>query len=310
MIEREFIKLLKNMPLHDGARGLNDDAAVISIGDTNIIITKDMMVQGVHYFADADPRDVAWKLLAVNLSDLAAKGADPIGVMLGYSLSNVSGNDDWDRSFASGFQDALCHYGVKLLGGDTISSPLRTLSLTAIGYSKQHIPARGNAKSGDILYLSGPIGDACAGYDMINSADYDPNHICVKAFNRPIAQIDLGKKLAPIVHAMMDVSDGLLMDAQRMAKASNIGVSIALDTIPLSDEYCAYVGSDENARLKASSWGDDYMLLFSAAPNVKLPSNMIAIGAFTEGQDVHLQYRGKMVKLPHTLGYEHLDETF
>lgn len=307
MIEREFIDLLKNMPLHDGARGLNDDAAIIPIGDTNIIITKDMMVQGVHYFADADPRDVAWKLLAVNLSDLAAKGADPIGVMLGYSLSNVSGDDDWDRSFTGGFQDALHHYGVQILGGDTISSPTRTLSLTAIGSSEQHIPARGDAKSGDILYLSGPIGDACAGYDMINSGDYDRNHICVKAFNRPIAQIDLGKKLAPIANAMMDVSDGLLIDVQRMAKASNIGVSIALDNIPLSDEYRVSVGADENARLKASSWGDDYALLFSAAPDAIAPPQMIAIGEFTDGEGVHLQYRGNAVELPHTLGYEHLD---
>ena len=299
--EREFIDLLKDMPLHDGARGLDDDAAVIPFGDRQLIITKDMMVEGVHYFSDANPADIAWKLLAVNLSDLAAKGADPIGVMLGFTLSD----DGWDRKFAAGFQDALDHYNIKLLGGDTVSSEKRILSLTAIGQRHSHILSRSDAKVGDILYLSGPVGDAYAGYEMIRSGAYDHKDPLLKAYNRPIPHLSLGQRIAQNVHAMMDVSDGLLIDAQRMADASQLCAVIELDNIPLSKDYIADIGLDRDAILKAASWGDDYVLLFSADKNADIPSEMIAIGEFTQGNGLQLLHHGSGIELPSSLGYEH-----
>ncbi len=300
--EREFIDLLRNIPLHDGARGLDDDAAVIPFGDRQLIITKDMMVQGVHYFNDANPADIAWKLLAVNLSDLAAKGAYPIGVMLGFTLSD----DAWDRKFAAGFQDALSHYNVTLLGGDTVSSEKRILSLTAIGQSQHsHIPSRSDAKAGDILYLSGPVGDAYAGYEMVSSGSYDDNNPLVMVYNRPIPHLSLGQRIASNVHAMMDVSDGLLIDTQRMADASQLRAVIELDNIPLSKDYIEHIGWDRDAILKASSWGDDYVLLFSADRDADIPSETIAIGEFTQGNGVQLTHHGDSIALPSSIGYQH-----
>ncbi len=302
MIEREFIELLKQMPLHDGARGLNDDAAIISMGDKKLILTKDMMVQDVHYFADADPQDVAWKLVAVNLSDLAAKGALPIGVMLGFTLSE----NDWDKSFLMGFEAALNHYDVKLLGGDTVSSQHRIISLTAIGISNHDVPSRSGAKDGDILYVSGPIGDACAGYEMIKSGTYDRADPLILAFNRPKPQLELGQNIAAMVNAMMDISDGLLIDIRRMAEASDLAVSVILDSLPISENYRQKCGDDLHSILKAATWGDDYQLLCAAPIDVKLPENMIAIGKFTQGNGLSLSHYGKKIMLPSALGYEHI----
>lgn len=319
MIESEFIALLKKMPLHDGARALADDAAVIQIGQQNLILTKDMMVEGVHYFADADPYDVAWKLLAVNLSDLAAKGATPLGVMLGFTLNDAAG-DDWDRDFARGFDAALRHYDVKLLGGDTVSSPQRHLSLCAIGTSDGSVPSRNGAKNGDIIYVSGPIGDAFAGYEMVksgrnqcgNSQMNKPamnkpsmNSPLIMAYNRPNALLALGQETAPAVHAMMDISDGLLIDLKRMADASGLQADIILDHIPLSADYQAIYGHNIDSIIKAATWGDDYQLLCAAEKNMPMSSRWVAIGKFTLGQAITLSYKGQNIALPNALGYEH-----
>lgn len=303
--ENDFINALRQMPLHDGARNLNDDAAVIAFGDQNLVFTKDMMVAGVHYFHDADPADIAWKLVAVNLSDLAAKGAKPLGVMLGFTL----GCDDWDKHFLIGFHAALKHFDIALLGGDTVSAQERVLSLTAIGLSEQSVPARSDAKAGDILSLSGPVGDAFAGYEMIKAGNYDKTHPCVLSYNRPAPLLELGSVLAPNVNAMMDVSDGLFMDARRLASASGCKIDIQLENIPLSKDYISRYGSDLNARLSASNWGDDYQLLCSV-PNLsenvrKIPKGMTPIGRISEGSGLDLSYRGDAVSVPKKLGYEH-----
>lgn len=305
MNEREFIEILREMPLHDGARGLYDDAAIIPIDDMNIILTKDMMVEGVHYFSGADPYDVAWKLLAVNLSDLAAKGAKPIGVMLGFALNNSSGDDDWDRRFASGFDAALRHYNVKLLGGDTVSANERSLSLTAIGKCYHDVAARSGAQEGDILYVSGPIGDAYAGYEMVKSGEYDAANPLVIAYNRPKAQLLLGQNIAPLVNAMMDISDGLLIDVQRMADVSGLRAEINCNALLLSEDYKKYYGNSLESIIKAATWGDDYQLLCAAPAGMKLPRNMIAIGQFTQGKSISLCHNGEEVKPPSVLGYEH-----
>lgn len=311
--ESDFLALLKHMPLHDGSRGLNDDAAVIAMGDHNIIFTKDMMVQGVHYFDGADPADVAWKLLAVNLSDLAAKGAKPVGVMLGYALSNVSGSnvsgdDDWDKGFADGFADALHHYGLQLIGGDTVSvadNAPRILSLTAIGMHAGTVPSRSGAKDGDIIYVSGPVGDAYGGYGMVKAGNADKKHPMVMAYNRPTPLLSLGQIIADNVSAMMDISDGLLIDVQRMANASALKAQIYLDHIPISDSYQNIYGNDVDSIIKAASWGDDYQLLCAASAGTSMPQNMTAIGRFTIGNAVSLSYYGENVPLPQSLGYEH-----
>ncbi len=163
MNEAAFLAYLRHLPLHSGARGLGDDAAVL--GD--LVLTHDVLVEGVHYLPDDPAEDVAWKLVAVNLSDLAAKGAVPEGVLLGYPLA---GDDAWDGAFLAGLEEALAAFSCPLIGGDTVKAPAgvpRTLSLTALGRSA-HAPARSGAQAGDLLYVTGTIGDGGAGLAAVS----------------------------------------------------------------------------------------------------------------------------------------------
>jgi thiamine-monophosphate kinase len=169
--ESDFLALLRPLATHPAARGFMDDAAVL--GD--LVFTHDVLVEGVHFLPDDPPQDVAWKLLAVNLSDLAAKGAVPVGVLLGYPLSD----DDWDRAFVAGLGEALTAFDVPLLGGDTVRGP-RVLSLTAIGRSAV-APARSGAQAGDLLYVTGVIGRAGLGLNG------DPAHLT--AYRRPTPRL-------------------------------------------------------------------------------------------------------------------------
>src|SRR3569623_1762183 len=160
MHETKFIAALRSLPLHNGARGLNDDAAVIAIGGETLIVTHDMIAEGVHYLAGTDPFDIAWKVVAVNLSDLAAKGADPSGVLVGASLTDGS-----DR-FVAGLRAILTEYDVPLLGGATLrpAGPA-SFGCTAIGRAPTpNVPARSGARPGDALYLAGEIGAARRGW--------------------------------------------------------------------------------------------------------------------------------------------------
>ncbi|WP_295490621.1 thiamine-phosphate kinase [Sphingorhabdus sp. EL138] len=301
--ESSFINLLRGFATDPAARGLMDDAAVIDIGDASLIITHDMMAEGVHFRSNANPADVAWKLLASNLSDLAAKGAAPIGVLLGFML----GDDAWDRAFAAGLEKALKHYNVALLGGDTVANrgDKRALGLTALGRATHRpVPSRSGAQIGDIIYVTGTLGDALAGFELID-AGFDEVGPLADAFNRPVALVADGQKLAPIVTAMMDVSDGLLLDAERLATASQIGIEIDLACVPLSPLYISYRSDSLESRMQAASWGDDYQLLFTASPEVAIPLRATAVGHVVAGGGLILNQGGNPVKLPSTLGYQH-----
>ena len=296
---------MRNIASHPAARGLADDAAVLSLGDTKLILTHDMLVEGVHFLPDDPPQDVAWKLVSVNLSDLAAKGAKPAGVLIGYGLTVDA---SWDQNFVEGLETALSHYGVPLLGGDTVKQPqnnARALGLTAIGTSDlPNPPARSGAKAGDILYVTGRIGDGWAGLQLLLDNKDEPASL-INAYRRPTALVDAGRALAPAVHAMMDVSDGLLIDAQRMAGASALALTINLGQVPLSTDYIAVFGDNKQHRVTAAIGGDDYQLLMAAPPNIDLPINVTPVGQFDEGTGLSLTYHGENVTLPEKLGYMH-----
>ncbi|MBX9881764.1 MAG: thiamine-phosphate kinase [Sphingomonas sp.] len=297
MTEAEFLAALRALPLHRGAGDLRDDAARLG----ELVLTTDTLVEGVHFLPADPPQDVAWKLLAVNLSDLAAKAAAPEGVLLNYPLSG----GDWDAAFLAGLDAALRALGTLLLGGDTVSLPAgapRVLSLTAIGRTAAP-PARSGARAGEALYVTGTIGDAGAGL-RIARGEVGPEAL-LAAYRRPQPRLAEGRALGGIASAMMDVSDGLLIDAARLAAASGLGVEIALDAVPLSPAYRAFAGDDRAARLAAATAGDDYQLLFAAPADAVLPVPATRIGALRAGAGLILTEHGEPVPLPERLGFEH-----
>ena len=310
MSEADFIARLRTIATDPAARGLDDDAAVL--GD--IVLTHDMIVEGVHFLPDERPQDVAWKLVAVNLSDLAAKGAAPLGVLVGYSLT---GDEFWDAAFVRGLGEALRRYDVPLLGGDTVGIPggaPRTFGLTAIGKAPATgAPARSGARPGDQIWVTGTIGNAGLGLAM-RLGQVDPNETCLAAYGRPYPQLAFGQAVAPHVHAMMDVSDGLLIDAQRMAGASGCELGIMLESVPLSAALLAVRPDVLDTRLAAATAGDDYQLLFTADSGAADAIRDIAAGldvAVTPlghagvGEGIMLTHRAQRIALPDRLGFMH-----
>ncbi len=281
------------MPLHLGARGLTDDAAVVG----PYVLTTDTLVEGVHFLPTDPPESVAWRLVAQNLSDLAAKGARPEGVLLNYPLSDTR----WDTSFLGGLDKILVAFGVPLIGGDTVSLPAgapRVLTVTAIG-ADAAAPPRSGARAGDVLYVTGTVGDAGAGLAIARGAR--GMDALLEAYRYPEPRLVEGRALGPLVHAMCDVSDGLLLDAARMAAASGLAVAIELAAVPLSLALQTF----DPDPLTAATAGDDYQLLFAAPSTLALPVPVTKIGAFHPGEGLSLTLHGEPVPLPSKLGYLH-----
>lgn len=309
MSEANFIARLRSIATDPAARGLADDAAVL--GD--LVLTHDMIVEGVHFLPDERPQDVAWKLVAVNLSDLAAKGAAPVGVLVGYSL----GDDAWDAAFVDGLDVALRRFGLVLLGGDTVRVPAgapRSFGLTAIGRAPSDgAPSRGGAKPGDQIWVTGTIGNAGLGLAM-RLGQVDPNEACLTAYCRPQPQLTFGQAVARHVHAMMDISDGLLIDAQRMAGASGCEFGIMLEMVPLSAALLAVRPDVLDTRLAAVTAGDDYQLIFTADPGAAgaireigagLDVAVTAVGHVGVGEGIMLTHRAQRIAPPERLGFMH-----
>lgn len=300
--ESRFLTLLRLLANHPAAQGLMDDVAILPVGDTRLILTSDTMVEGVHYLPTDPPVDIGWKLAAVNLSDLAAKGARPVGCLLNYALS---GDEDWDAAFLDGLGEALDRHGLPLLGGDTVKMPdaaPRSYSLTAIGEASGPIPTRSGAQPGDTLYVTGPVGDAGIGLSLAR-ADPTASGPLVDAHRRPRPRLTEGALIAPLATAMMDLSDGLLIDAQRMAQAS--GVAITIDHIPLSPALESVRGASTAVQIAAAQAGDDYELLFTLPRGTTPPVRAIRIGHVGTGAGLTLMIDGATVPLPAILGWEH-----
>ena len=288
--EAAFIAAMRALASEPAARGLADDCAVLEFGGPidswALVLTHDMMVEGVHTLPGQDPADVAWKLVAVNLSDLAACGARPLGVLLGHMLG------EGDERFAKGLAEVLEHYRVPLLGGDTVSgSSPRAWGLTAIGTATHRpVPSRTGARAGDGVWLTGQVGGAMLGFEALRDGTGGDS----TAYRRPLARLAEGEALAPLVTAMMDVSDGLLLDASRLAEAS--GVTVALDSasVPVAAE---------GRRDDALRWGDDYELLFTLPRGVEPPVSATRIGEVRKSGSSPLLLDGEPPQ--GSLGYQH-----
>ncbi|MGQ7828642.1 thiamine-phosphate kinase [Altererythrobacter sp. Z27] len=289
--EAKFIEALRKLLLHPAARGLEDDCAVLSIGGETLVLTHDMMAEGTHFPVGADMADVAWKLVAVNLSDLAAKGAEPIGVLLGHMLG------EGDERFLEGLGEVLRTYAVPLLGGDTIrgtgrSEGARAFGLTAIGRATHvPVPDRRGARPGDSVYVTGTLGRAMLGFEQgQGTGAYG------EAYTRPRPLLGEGRALAPQVTAMMDISDGLLLDAWRLGEASRVTLALDSAHFPVADP----ARRDDCVR-----WGDDYELLFAAPAGTALPVEATRIGTVAARGASALLVDGNPMSPQDGLGYRH-----
>lgn len=304
--EAQFVTALRGIASHPAARGLNDDCAV----DGDLVLTHDTIVIGTHVLASGAPEDAAWKLVGTTLSDLAAKGARPVGVLLGYMLADAA----WDARFVDGLRAALSQYETALLGGDTVGAPAqigtaRSFGLTAIGRASYlPVPSRGGARPGDRLWVTGSIGDAMLGYlsDSGNEAHRLANgHDAIMRYRRPAPRLAAGQALAPRVTAIMDVSDGLLLDASRMAQASGVTLHIDTGAVPQSAALRSAAALDPAIARDALRWGDDYELLFTLPADACPPVAATCIGVAQLACSDPLLVDGQPVSGRQSLGFEH-----
>jgi thiamine-monophosphate kinase len=246
------------------ALGIGDDCALLNpVAGQEIAITSDMLVEGRHFFANTDPEQLGRKALAVNLSDLAAMGAKPIGFTLAIALPTA--DTAWLEAFSKGMFALANEYSCPLIGGDTTAGPL-TISITAFGSTPSgKAIRRSGAKAGDDIWISGTVGDArlalAALRHEINLSDDELKQIEQRMHN-PTPRVDLGIKLHGIASAALDVSDGLLGDLQHILNQSQVGAEIFLDSLPKSASLKKQSAVIQNQF--AASGGDDYEICFTA----------------------------------------------
>lgn len=298
MDEFDWIDLLKPLASSAEARGLRDDAAIVpSRPEFDLVISKDAIVEGVHFLPD-DPLDlVARKLLRVNLSDIAAKGAEAWGYLLAIAWPGARSDAD-RRAFVDGLRTDQASYGLTLLGGDTVSTPGPLVaSVTMLGWVEAgRAVGRAGARVGDGLWVTGPIGEGWLGLKAARG-EIASDRLAVR-YRLPKPRIDLAVVIRRLATASADVSDGLLADASRIADASGVRARVDLDTVPLSPEGLAW-----GDRLALATGGDDYEVVFTAPPGAA-PDWATRIGEIVEGHGLTVLADGRPVSTS-SLGWRH-----
>ncbi len=247
--------------------GIGDDAAVLAIGG-DVAVTVDTLVAGVHFPDGTAPHLLGYRLMAVNLSDLAAMGANPRWCTLALTLP--SADELWLDGFSRGLFELADRFGLSLVGGNLSRGPL-TLTLQLIGnVERANLLTRGGGHVGDDIYVTGTLGDSAAGIALIlerNAAPQDSAAAALKQrFYRPIPRVGAGLALGPLATAAIDVSDGLLADLGHICTASGCGATIDVERVPLSVELLSLFPPQEALAL-ALGGGDDYELCFTAPPS-------------------------------------------
>jgi thiamine-monophosphate kinase len=303
-----------------GGLGLLDDAAVVNCrAGRCLVVTADAIVAGVHYLPEDPPYLVARKLLRVNLSDLAAMGARPLHYMLTMALPPALGAD-WVSEFARGLAEDQDRFGIELLGGDSVAIPgPAVLSLTAIGEVREGMEIRrSGACPGDLVWVSGTIGDAFLGLALLRGAypqlALEYREQLIARFQVPDPRVALGRRLVGIAHAMIDVSDGLLADLGHICETSRVAAVVELASLPLSPAARIIADGEPAIRTDLTAGGDDYELLFTAPPHLtKAIDNLSSglglpitqIGRIEAGEGVQLvDPEGHRVHIDR-LGYRH-----
>lgn len=263
----------------DVETGIGDDCALLNIPEKQTLaISTDTLVAGNHFLPDIDPADLAYKALAVNLSDLAAMGADPAWLTLALTLPEV--DEPWLEAFSDSLFELLNYYDMQLIGGDTTRGPL-SMTLGIHGY----IPAgralkRSGAKPGDWIYITGTPGDSAAGLAVLQNrlqvSEETDAHYFIKRHLRPTPRILHGQALRDIASAAIDLSDGLISDLGHIVKASGCGARVDVDALPKSDAMMRHVDAGQALRW-ALYGGEDYELCFTV-PELNRGALDVAIG--------------------------------
>lgn len=284
--------------------GIGDDCALLRIPEgQQLAVTTDTMVEQVHFFADADPKLLGHKLLAVNLSDLAAMGAEPFAVTLALTLPKV--DERWLQAFAEGFMALAKQHHVDLIGGDTTAGPL-TLTVQAMGLVPQgQALLRSGAQVGDDIYLTGPIGNAGLGLKIRQGYDCSSPEWALQCFNQPQPRIAQGVQLRGVANACIDISDGVAADLGHILEKSHVGATLFWEQLPLSTELRAYIEHTGDWRLPLTA-GDDYELCFTVSPQAAcaLPAGCHRIGVIEVEPGLRLERAGQSTVFQ-SKGYEH-----
>jgi len=250
----------------DVTLGIGDDAAIISVPrHQQLLIAIDTLVTGVHFPNDTSPEDIGYKALAVNLSDLAAMGAEPAWFTLALTLPNA--DKDWLNNFAKGLFSLAEQYNLQLIGGDTTQGPL-TVSIQIAGYAPSGTAlARRGAKAGDSIYVTGTLGDAALGLRCRQRPDqYKPDTAAIDKLNRPQPRVAIGLAIRDMASACIDISDGLLADLGHILEVSQAGATVDRKMIPLSNSMRFLCDENESHYAMALAGGDDYELCFCISP--------------------------------------------
>jgi thiamine-monophosphate kinase len=294
LIARYFAPLAAGAP---GAFDLSDDVAIVEAGpDEQLVVKTDAIVAGVHFLADDPPDLIARKLLRVNLSDLAGKGARPLGYLMTCALP-ADLDEAWVAAFVEGLAADQREFEVSLFGGDTTATPgPLTLSATVFGaIGKGRLPWRGAAQAGDAVLVSGTLGDGALGLDVQRQAfpelDAAGRAHLIERYRLPLPRLQLGRALveAGLVHAAMDISDGLLADLGHISRTSKLGADIEWPRIPLSGPAAKLVAARPQLRERIVAGGDDYELLLTVAVE-----NVSAALSIAQRADVRLTPVGHM----------------
>ncbi len=281
LIRRYFERRELVEPAPDGlVAGIGDDCALLSVSPADeLAFSMDLLVDGVHFPRDCDPRWLGQRALRVNLSDLAAMGAEPLCFTLGLALPRA--DESWLDAFSQGLAEVAVEGGCVLVGGDVTRGPL-TLCVQVHGT----VPAgralrRGGAVAGDDVYVTGTLGDAAAALPLLGAghdADHGLSEATVsalrEAYYRPALQLTVGKALRGLASAAIDLSDGLASDLQHILTASGAGATIELDRLPLSPAFLEAV-QEEDRWPMAIGGGDDYGLCFTASQSCRQELEMV-----------------------------------
>lgn len=261
LIARHFLPLAG-----EGALALSDDAAVLDAPAGQLVLSADAMVAGVHFLPGDPPETIGRKLLRVNLSDLAAMGAAPLGYLMTVALPQGT-TPEWLDAFAAGMARDQAEFGLSVLGGDTVSTPgPLTLSLTILGtVPKGQALLRRGARPGDEIWVSGTIGDGALGLRAARGTLADDGSLAGR-YRLPRPRLALGQALRGVARAAMDVSDGLVQDCGHLCRLGECGAEIEAGALPLSDGARAALAADPGLLPLLLTGGDDYELLFAAAP--------------------------------------------